>query len=188
MDNLEQPSHIDARDKYFALLKIISETQNRLERAELIFLSLDVVLLIFAMGFTVFLHGRGVNMPSEIVLIILCLAIGLSLSTYWIATAMRLQLKLKLRFFQARFLERKIGPEEEGIYSNEAVFFDKNFHSLESPDKKERITYPSSGLTGLDGMIGSARPKHLSWFMPGLFSLIYVMIFFWVLFEFVLKR
>ena len=46
MDNLEQPSHIDARDKYFALLKIISETQNRLERTELIFLYLDVVLLL----------------------------------------------------------------------------------------------------------------------------------------------
>jgi hypothetical protein len=188
MDNLEQPSHINARDKYFALLNIISETQNRLGWTELVFLSLDVALLIFAMGFTVFVHNRGVTMPFEIAFIILCLAIGLSLSTYWIATAMRLQLKLKLRFFQARFLERKIGPEEEGIYSNEAVFFDENFHSLESPDKKEQITYPSSGLTGLDGLIGSAKPRHLSWFMPGFFSLIYIIMFFWVLLEFVMKR
>lgn len=188
MDNLEQTSDLNARDKYFALLKIISETQNRLGWTELVFLSLDVALLIFVLGLTAFVNNRGVIMPFQIALIILCLAIGLSLSTYWIATAMRLQLKLKLRFFQARFLERKIGPEEEGIYSNESVFFDENVHSLESPDKKEQITYPSSGLTGLDGMIGSAKPKHLSWFMPGFFSLVYIIIFFWVLLEFVLKR
>ena len=188
MDNLEQPSHINTRDNYFAVLKIISETQNRLGWTELVFLALDIVLLIFTSGLIALMSYRGTPLPFQIALIILCLAIGLSLSTYWIATAMRLQLKLKLRFFQARYLERKIGREDEGIYSNEAVFFDENVHSLESPDKKEQITYPSSGLTGLDGLIGSAKPRHLSWFMPGFFSLIYIIMFFWVILEFVMKR
>lgn len=172
--------------KYLSLLRIIPETQHHLVLYEVVMLALDLAVFLFTLFFTVYLQNlrSGRLAPIDVTFIILCLAVGLSISIYWVAMAMRGQLKLKLRFFQARYLERKMGHAGESLFTDEA-YFNKDYNKLESPDKVESIEYPSTGPLALDGFVGAARPRHFSWFMPGLFSCIYLLLFFWVVLTFV---
>ena len=106
--------------------------------------------------------------------ILLCHVFGLALNTYAIATSMRTQLKLKLRYFQARFLERKLNSTGEFIISDESSFFAPDIGKIESPDGKETLLYPKKGILRMDGFIGSAKPRVLSLVIPMIFFIIYL--------------
>jgi hypothetical protein len=111
------------------------------------------------------------------------LSIGMVLCAYWIAFAMRLQLKLKLRYFQVRYLERKIDSPGENFFSDEEIFFDSKERKIESPDKKELLQYPTKGFIRLDGFMGTAKPRHLTWILAGIFFIIYLLTFIDTLFS-----
>ncbi|OGW26880.1 MAG: hypothetical protein A2X59_06455 [Nitrospirae bacterium GWC2_42_7] len=110
----------------------------------------------------------------NIFFVLCCFAFGISICSYWITFSMRLQLKLKLRYFQARYMERKMDSAGEFIFSDEAPYFSPLIHKLESPDNKETLLYPSSGALRMDGFAGNAQPRHLSLFMPSVFIVIYL--------------
>jgi hypothetical protein len=169
--------------KYVALMTTINETEKRLGLADLIFLSLNIVVLLFTVHFISSLCQRTFLALSsmELLLILFCLVIGMAICVYWAAYAIRIQLKLKLRYFQARFLERKMSCIGECIFSDESVFFDPEARHIDSPDKKETLFYPTDGLTRMDGFIGAAKPRYFSWFMPLLFFAMYWVIFIWII-------
>ena len=117
----------------------------------------------------------------EILFTLFCIVIGMAISAYWTAFAMRLQLKLKLRYFQARFLERKMDCIGECLLSDEFVFFDPAVTQIDSADNKEILSYPASGMLRMDGFIGTAKPRHLSLLLPFLFFLFYLIVFSWII-------
>ena len=161
----------------------INETEKRLGLSDLVFLSLNLLMMLFTVHFVSSLVQRTMLVLSsiELLLILFCLVVGMAICVYWVAYAIRIQLKLKLRYFQARFLERKMDCFGECIFSDESVFFDPEIRQIDSPDKKESLFYPTEGLTRMDGFIGAAKPRYFSWFMPLLFFAIYWVIFLWII-------
>ena len=105
--------------------------------------------------------------------VFLSLVVGMAICAYWAAYATRLGLKLKLRYFQARYLERKMNTQGEFIISEEGVFFNPTNKGIESPDKEEHLLYPAQGAARMDGFIGSAKPNYFSLLMPCMFFVIY---------------
>ena len=69
----------------------------------------------------------------------------------------------------------------EYFYSDEAIFFDPAVRRLESPDGTEKVLYPTSGFTRMDGFFGSIKPRHFSLLMPLLFFFIYWAVFLWTM-------
>jgi len=183
MNNVEQKADSATTEKYIALISRISDIEDRLRWSELVYFSLNIIIFMFTATFISFLsYEKGVALTQmDFVLIFLCLTSGLSINTYWVTFATRTQLKLKLRYFQARYLERKMNSIGEYIFSDEHLFFEPTIRFLESPDKKESIKYPTKGLSRMDGFIGAAKPRYFSWLMPCLFTVIYMIIFFFVL-------
>lgn len=182
MDKSEAASPVQTADsgtirKYVALLQLITSQQNRLTWVEVAFMALDILLL---MATVMYISFKPINPSSsiEITFTILLLAVGEALSAYWLTFAMRLQLRLKLHYFQARQFERSMGRVSEDIFIGEALF-NKDHLMLKSADGLETIEYPSKGFLKMDGFASSAKPRHLSWFMPALFSAIYLFIFVW---------
>ncbi len=183
MSDAEQKADHTTTEKYIAQMAIISGMETRLRWSELAYLSLNVVVFLFTINlFSSLTHtGNYVLTYIDLALIFFCIFIGLSINTYWVAFAMRLQLKLKLRYFQMRFLERKMNSTGEHMYSDESIFFDPDIRHLKSPDNKETLYYPTSGLSRMDGFVGATKPRHFSWIIPCLFSILY-----WILFILVL--
>lgn len=183
MNSIEEKVDNATTKKYLALISIISRMENRLGWSELVYLSLNIFVFLFIVNFVSPLLRKSSYALTHIdlVLIFFCLVIGIFINAYWVAFAMRMQLKLKLRYFQVRFLERKLNCIGECIFSDESIFFDPDIRHLESPDNKEILKYPTSGLTRMDGFIGAAKPRLFSWIMPCLFIAIYWLIFLWVL-------
>jgi hypothetical protein len=173
--------------KYIALVSMIGAIENRLLWSELICLLMNLFVFLFAVNYTTSLTGGSNTALTllSLVFILFSLVIGMSISAYSAAFSLRLHLKLKLHYFQARFLERAMNCAGECIYSDEAIFFDPNIRRLESGDSQESILYPVSGVTRMDGFIGSAKPRHFSWLMPFLFFIIYAITFVWVCIRFV---
>jgi len=183
MDKIEQRTNHETANKYIALSSVISGMEDRLRGTEIFFLFLDVIVLLFTITF-ISSATHKVNYIltyMDLALFFICIVIGMSINAYWIAFAMRLHLKLKLRYFQARFMERKLNCAGECIYSDESTFFDPDIRILESPDNKETLHYPTSGLTKMDGFIGAAKPRYFSWLLPCFFITIYWIIFFLLL-------
>jgi hypothetical protein len=176
----ENKSLADTTSKYLSILDNISQMQARLLWAEIVFLALDVGVFLFIVNQIMGLKSSpGMQLPPiGLTLIFFCIAVGLMISTYWITFILRAQLKLKLRFFQARYLERKLGAEGEHFLTDE-VSFNKQSQILKSPDGVETVTYPKS----LEGRLGSTRSWHLSSFMPTFFAALYFLIFIWAVFE-----
>lgn len=172
-------------DKYIAILNAISDMEKRLGLADLVFLFLNILIIMFTINYiTSILSKASLTISSyELLFILICLVIGMSVSVYWSASAIRMQLKLKLRYFQARFLERKINCPGESFFTDEENFFNPAVRYIISPDEKETLNYPVRGLMRMDGFIGSAKPRYFSWLMPLLFFLIYWLIFFWIIFK-----
>jgi hypothetical protein len=183
MQDISRQKEDNTIHKYVALMATINETEKRLGLADLIFLSLNLFMMLFTIHFISSLLQRTFSALSsiELLLILFCLVIGMAICVYWAAYAIRIQLKLKLRYFQARFLERKMDCTGECIFSDESVFFDPETRQIDSPDKKETLLYPTEGLTRMDGFIGAAKPRYFSWFMPILFFAMYWVIFIWII-------
>ena len=166
---------------YLRLTDTINAKQTRLVWSEIVFIAVETVvffLSVFQIARLVEGRGQGVG-PLSVTMVLMSLVIGMAVSSYWIAYAMRLQIKLKLRYFQARFLERKLGGVGEDIFSGDGRF-NKDVTSLESPDGKETITYPKEGTMSMDGFFGGAKPRLLSWYMPMMFFFLFATLFVWI--------
>lgn len=177
MEGTETKSNSETVKKYMALIFLINESEKRLNLSELFFLLTNIAIALFSIHYIASFIPISVGYAVQtfnIFFILCCFSIGISISAYWLAFSMRLQLKLKLRYFQARYLERKMDCIGECIFTDESPYFLPSIHRLESPDGKETLTYPTSGALRMDGFIGNAQPRHLSLFMPGIFTAIYL--------------
>lgn len=179
MNKDEQETDTVSTEKYKALIFLISKTEDRLRLSELVYLSLNIIIVIYTISFVSgLIHKTDYVMTYvDYCLIFLCIAGGMSINVYWAAFAMRVQMKLKLRYFQARSIERRLISIAENIFSDENIFFDPTIYRLESFDKKETVTYPTKGSLRMDGLIGSIKPRYFSWLLPFMFVFIYVTIF-----------
>lgn len=169
--------------KYLALVSIIHDIEKRLKWSEIAYIFLNIAVFFPTIFFVSTVIHRADNPihPIDLLFILLCHVFGISINTYWTASSMRLQLKLKLRYFQARFLERKLNCAGENIFSDESLFFNPDIGQVVSPDGKETVRYPNEGLLRMDGFVGSAKPRVLSLLIPLIFFGIYVGSFFTVL-------
>jgi hypothetical protein len=173
----------DPRDNtlaiYLRLTDAINAKQAQLVWSEIVFIIIEIVVFFLSVFQIARLleEGRtqGVGALS-VAMVLMGLVIGMAVSCYWIAYAMRLQLRLKLRYFQARFLERKLGGIGEDIFSGNERF-NKDVTSLESPDGEETVSYPKEGAMGMDGIFGGAKPRRLSWYMPLIFFILFATLF-----------
>lgn len=169
--------------KYLALVSFISDMEKRLSWSELIFLALNI--FIFCFSVIVIYPYRDILQPTvssfDLMLILFCLIIGMAISTYWTAYASRLELNLKVKYFQLRYFERKMNRQGENIFSGLTPFFTPGIGKLESYDKEEILLFPKATLSHLDGFFGSIQPKHLSVFIPFLFFLFFVLIFWFII-------
>ncbi len=179
MNKDEQETGAATTERYIALMSMITRTEDRLRISELVYFSLNIIVLLFTISFmSGLVHKINYYLTyMDYALVFLILTIGMSVNVYWVTFAMRLQLKMKLRYFQARSIERKMDCVGENIFSDENIFFDPDIHHLDSYDNKERLVYPSEGLTSMDGFIGKIKPRHFSWMLPCLFIAIYWTIF-----------
>lgn len=185
MENTEDRANSETTQKYIALISLINEMEKRLGWSELMYLILNSIIVMFIIHFESSLFkALPLSLTAlELLFTLFSLVIGMAVCTYWTASSMRIQLKLKLRYFQARFLERKMNCVGEYIFSDESPFFLPHRGIVESPDNKETLRYPKSGVLRMDGFIGSAQPRQLSLLMPCLFFIVYLTIFIWVLIQ-----
>jgi hypothetical protein len=164
--------------KYLILMRMICITENRLNRSEMVYLIINIFIFFTS---TICLNLVKFLAPSYFYssfhYVLFWLGIGMVLCVCWITSAIRLQLKLKLRYFQARYLERKMDSAGESFYSDEGIFFNPEIRRIESPDKKEVLQYPAKGLTRMDGFIGAAKPRYLTWILPSVFFILYLLTF-----------
>ena len=183
MDNNQEKTPGVSHETYIALMNSITNMEDRLRWSDLIYLLLNIVVLLFTVLFiSSLVHKVDYYLTYiDLTLIFSCLMIGMTVDAHWVASAMRAQLKLKLRYFQARSIERMFNNAGGYIFSDEYAFFNPNIRQLKSPDNKESLQYPTSGLARMDGFIGSAKPRYFSWMLPCLFIAIYWFIFFVVL-------
>lgn len=159
MDGFQDKIELTVK-KYLGLMNMISTMENRMFRSEMIYLILNIFIFFVS---TLSLHSaQFFGYPY----VLFWLIIGMYLCVFWIASALRLQLKLKLRYFQARYLERKMDSTGEYFFSDESLFFDPKIRKIESPDEKELLEYPVKGFKRMDGFIGAAKPRHLTWILP----------------------
>lgn len=161
---------------YLAIISLIDGIENRLKWSELAFILMNLIVIFTTMSFlaAVLDDMRQPLNPIFMLFIFFSHTIGISINAFWTASSTRLQLKLKLRYFQARYLERKINRIGENLISDESLFFNPAIRKVESPDGKETAFYPTEGFLRMDGFIGGAKPRLLSLLMPFLFFIIYL--------------
>jgi hypothetical protein len=70
----------------------------------------------------------------------------------------------------------------ENFFSDETIFFNPGIRKIESPDEKEIVQYPVRGFTRMDGFIGATKPRFLSWILPSVFFILYLLT--WIYFMF----
>jgi len=172
-ENMQQ-----SMQKYLLLMKMICIIEDRLNRSEMVYLIVNIFVFfasIISLNLVKPLGSPYFYVSTYYPLV--WLVIGMFLCVFWIAFAMRLQLKLKLRYFQARYLERKLDSAGESFCSDEDIFFDPKIRNIESPDKKEILEYPVRGFTRMDGFLGAAKPRHLTWILPSIFFILYLLTF-----------
>lgn len=184
MEETEKTADAATTKKYLSLISIIHENEKNLKWSELTYIFLNIMVFFPSIHFISTVANReGTPVSSvDILFILLCHVFGIFINTYWTASSLRLQLKLKLRYFQVRYLERKLNRAGEFFFSDESLFFDPNIGKIESPDGKETVDYPTKGVLRMDGFVGSAKPRVLSLFIPMIFFIIYFASFFSVLF------
>jgi hypothetical protein len=120
-ENMEQTGQ-----KYLLLMNMIGSMEDRLSRSETVYLVVNVFIFFTS---TVSLNllkpfGSSYYFYTGTFFFLFWLVIGMSVCAFWIASGMRLQLKLKLRYFEARYLERKMDLAGENFCSDEDIFFD----------------------------------------------------------------
>ncbi|MGD0916545.1 MAG: hypothetical protein ABSB22_08805 [Thermodesulfobacteriota bacterium] len=154
--------------KYLLLMKMICIMENRLVHSEIAYLIFNISIFFIS---TISLNREGLLGYSYL---LSWLALGMFVCIFWITSSMRLQLKLKLRYFQARYLERKMNSEGENFCSDEGIFFNPEIRKIESPDKKELLQYPVKGFSRMDGFMGAAKSRYLTWILPSIFFFFYL--------------
>ena len=154
--------------KYLLLMKMICIMENRLVRSEIVYLVINIFIFLSS---TIFFNRKGLFTSS---LALHWSALGMFVCIVWLASSLRLQLKLKLRYFQARYLERKMDSAGESFCSDESIFFNPEIRKIESPDKKEFLQYPIKGLSRMDGFVGAAKSRYLTWIIAGIFFFLYL--------------
>ncbi len=171
--------------KYLALMSMVSEMERRLNRSELTFLFFNILIFGFVVVFLspVKQHLASTMTSLDLMLVLFCLIVGMTVSTYWTSFASRLELNLKVKYFQLRYFERKMSREGENIFSGLRPFFSPGIGKLECPDQKEILSFPRGHIFSIDGKLGSIQPKHISLFVPFLFFIIYVFIFWFILIQ-----
>lgn len=176
MEETEKKSDNESDRTYLTIVSLIEGIENRLKWSELVHILINLIvfgILAIFVAMTIKEIGGPIN-PIHLLFIFFCLSIGIAINTFWVASSMRLQLKLKLRYFQARFLERKLNRAGEYIFSDESAFFNPDIGRIESPDGKETTSFPKKGILRMDGVLGSAKPRILSILLPLLFFIIYL--------------
>ncbi len=176
MEDTDIKTSRESTKKYLAVISLIDRIENRLRWSELAFILMNLIVIFITMSFLAAVlddTGQPLN-PIFMLFIFFSHAIGISINAFWAASSTRLQLKLKLRYFQARYLERKLNRKGEYIISDESIFFNPKIRKVESPDGKETVFYPTEGFLRMDGFIGGAKPRILSLLMPLLFFIIYL--------------
>ena len=160
---------------YLRLFDAIHEDQSRLAWSEIVFIVLEVAIFLACIAQITRIGDRPAETVDTIgsAAILLSLAIGMVVGAYWIGYASRLQIRLKLRYFQARYLERKLGGVGEDVLSGDARF-NKDTTTLKSPDGEETLVFPH-------GTAESARRRLLSVVTPALFFAIFGALFIWIL-------
>ena len=178
MEKIVVPFNSDTTKKYNSLLRTINEMEKSIRLTEISYVFINVIIVLFSVNYitSFFNTTLAVSFTLEASLIMICLFSGMIICTFWTALITRMQLKLKLRYFQARFLERKMNCVGECILSDESLFFTPSIRKVESPDNKELLDYPIHGPLRLDGFIGSIRPGYLSLMMPFTFFLMYLIL------------
>jgi hypothetical protein len=172
----EEKAGNETNKKYLTIITLINGIENRLKWSELAYILMNFFVFfpsIYFISLVIHKYGRTPN-PLDMLFIFFCHVLGISLNTHWMASSLRTQLKLKLRYFQARFLERKLNREGEFILADEAIFFAPEIGQVKAPDAKETLVYPTKGLLRMDGFVGSAKPRVLSLLLPSLFFVIYL--------------
>lgn len=167
---------------YLRLFDAIHEHQSRLAWSEIVFIVLETVIFLAGVAQLTRIGDRPAETADTIATaaILTTLAIGMVVGAYWIGYASRLQLRLKLRYFQARYLERKLGGVGEDVLSGDARF-NKDVTELESPDGEEIIVYPHGASRRASGLLESTRRRLPSVVTPVLFFMIFSALFVWVL-------
>jgi len=167
MDETNEKAQLTVQ-KYLLLMNMISIMENRHVRSEIAYLIINIFIFLSS---TMSLNRKGFFDSS---FLLFWFALGMVVCVLWITTSMRLQLKLKLRYFQARYLERKMDSAGENFCSDEGIFFNRQIRKIESPDKKELLQYPVKGLARMDGFIGAAKSRYLNWILPSIFFFFYL--------------
>jgi hypothetical protein len=168
-------------------MKMICVMENRLVRSEMAYLIINIFIFFtstICLNLVKFFGSSYFYLGFHYILF--WLAIGMFLCVFWIASAMKLQLKLKLHYFQARYLERKMNSVGESFFSDEGIFFNPETRKIESPDKQEVLQYPTKGLARMDGFLGATKPRYLTWILPSIFFILYLLTFINTLFDVIL--
>jgi hypothetical protein len=180
----EKPKDLKPRtaENYFSLISILNGIEKKVMWSEIVYISLNIAML-FYLG-VISSHpvpdAEDAMYPFHLTVFFLILVTGCSLCAYWAASSMRLQLKLRLLYFHLRYLERKMTDMDLHYFLDLNLYFDLSGDGkVTSPDGKEEITYPRIGILRMDGLFGSAKPRHFSLLMPCFFCLIYVFVFVW---------
>ena len=173
--------------KYLSLLSIIEHIESRLKWSETGYTAINLIVFFPTIFFAANVFEKIALRPlqgHDVLFVLFCHVIGIIINAHWATSAMRLQLKLKLRYFQARYLERKLDEKGEFFLTDESVFFNPSVGRLESPDRKETVVYPKEGVLRMDGFVGAAKPRLFSLLMPTLFFLIFLSSFVTILLSF----
>jgi hypothetical protein len=186
MGELVKQTDNETQQKYLSLLTLIHDQEKCMRFYEIAYIFFNLIIFIPTAFYVSGVAGRILHTVPflDMLFILFCHVFGICINTYWAASSMRMQLKLKLRYFQARFLERKMNRAGEFFFSDESPFFDIQNGKIASPDGQETLRYPSKGFLRMDGFIGSAKPRTLSLFFPLIFFIIYIVSFVSVLFTF----
>lgn len=185
----EKPKNLKPRtaENYFSLISVLNGIERRMMWSEIVYISLNIAML-FYLG-EISSHpvsdAEYALYPFHLTVLFFILVTGSLLSAYWAASSMRLQLKLRLLYFHLRYLERKMTDMDLHYFLDLKSYFDLSGDGkVTSPDGKEEITYPRTGILSMDGFIGSAKPRYFSLIMPCFFCLIYVFVFVWRFYSF----
>ena len=183
---MEEEANPKADDKtlsiYLRLFDAIHEQQARLAWSEIVFIIVEVVIFLACISQITRIGDRPAETADTIgfAAILTTLALGMMVGVYWIGYASRLQLRLKLRYFQARYLERKLGGVGEDVLTGDTRF-NKDTTTLESPDGEETIVFPYGASVQPSGVLESSRRRLLSVVTPSIFFVIFGALFVWML-------
>ncbi|MBF0317358.1 MAG: hypothetical protein HQL04_04215 [Nitrospirae bacterium] len=168
-----KPDHAGHGKKYIALMQTILAMENRLVLSELGYMFLNLVIMLFSITLLAYATEKK-DAHIIYISVLFLIVIGEFTCLYWIISSMKIQMKLKLRYFQARYMERRHGTRDEAFFTDESSYLNPSIGYVESPDKRERVDYPKAGATRMDGFAGSAKPRHLSWAMVSVLFFIYI--------------